>query len=84
MAQVLPSPLMPISPNADGRYALSALARRTDCGHYLASLSIRSGSGSGSHDRVYRFTPLFATTQAAQRYALAQGQEYLSLQSLPA
>lgn len=78
------SPLMPFHSDVDGRYALSALARRTDGGHYTASLSIRSGSGSGSHDRVFRFTPLFATAQDAQGYALAQGREYLALPALPA
>lgn len=67
-----------------GRYVLSTITRRTDCGQYAASLSIRSGAGSASHDRVFRFTPLFRTADAADGYALAQGREYLALPALPA
>lgn len=67
-----------------GRFELSPMSRRTECGHYAASLSIRSGRGSGTHDRVYRFTPLFRSAGAAARYALAQGQEMLTQAALPA
>lgn len=67
-----------------GRFLLSAVTRRTDSGQFAASLSIRSGSGTGTHDRVFRFIPLFPSRRAAQRYALAQGREYLALPALPA
>jgi hypothetical protein len=67
-----------------GRFVLSPVARQTDCGQYAASLSIRSGQGSGTHDRVFRFIPLFSTPQAAAQYALAQGMGYLRQPALPA
>lgn len=61
---------------------LSPITRQTDSGQYTASLSIRSGRGSMTHDRVFRFTPLFPTDQAAARYALHQGLSYLRRPSL--
>jgi hypothetical protein len=36
-------------------------------------VSIRSGRGSGTHDRVLRLMPLFDNSDAAARYALDQG-----------
>lgn len=63
---------------------LSPITRQTDSGQYCASLSIRSGHGCASHDRVFRFTPLFANAQAAALYALEQGQSCLRLSALPA
>jgi hypothetical protein len=67
-----------------GRFLLSPATRQTDCGQYAASLSIRSGQGSATHDRVFRFIPLFSTPLAAQQYAMAQGMGYLSQSALPA
>jgi len=67
-----------------GRFVLSPITRQTDSGQYLASLSICSGQGSTTHDRVFRFTPLFSTDQAAASYALHQGLSYLRLPALPA
>lgn len=64
-------------PRTVGRFLLSPLTRKTDCGHYLASVSIRSGQGSGTHDRVLRFVPSFDTARAAARYAVEQGMDYL-------
>lgn len=58
---------------AVGKYLVSPLARRLDDGRFAASVSIRSGRGSGMHDRVMRFTPLFASSAAAVRYATEQG-----------
>jgi len=67
-----------------GRFVLSPITRQTDGGQFAASLSIRSGHGSASHDRVFRFTPLFTTAQAAAGYALQQGLSYLRQPALPA
>lgn len=67
-----------------GRFVLSPITRQTDTGQYTASLSIRSGQGSTTHDRVFRFLPLFPTDKAAARYALSQGLVYLRQPSLPA
>lgn len=67
-----------------GRFVLSPITRQTDNGQFAASLSIRSGQGSASHDRVFRFIPLFASAQAAALYALDQGLSYLRQPALPA
>jgi len=67
-----------------GRYALTPTAEMTTSGAYTATLSIRSGQGSCSHDRVFRFIPLFRTSAAALRYAIEQGKSYLQSPALPA
>ncbi len=56
-----------------GKYLVSPLSRLLDDGLYAASVSIRSGRGSASTDRVMRFTATFPTQEAAGRYALKQG-----------
>ena len=66
-----------------GRYALTPTAAMTASGSYTAPLSIRSGKGSCSHDRVFRFIPLFRSPAAAIRYAIEQGKSYLHLPGLP-
>ncbi|SCX71096.1 hypothetical protein SAMN03159363_3757 [Variovorax sp. EL159] len=58
---------------AVGKYLVSPLIRHQDDGNFAASVSIRSGHGSGMHDRVMRFTPRFASHAAALRYAIDQG-----------
>jgi hypothetical protein len=60
-----------------GKYLLSPLIRRTDSGEYAASVSIRSGSGSATHDRIFRFIPQFPTRDGARRYATEQGLAWL-------
>jgi len=58
---------------AAGKYLVSPLIRRQEDGDFAASVSIRSGRGSGMHDRVMRFTPRFTSHAAAVRYAVDQG-----------
>lgn len=58
---------------AVGKYLVSPLTKRLDDGRYAASVSIRSGRGSGTHDRVMRFTPLFCCNNSAASYATEQG-----------
>jgi len=58
---------------AVGKYLVSPLTKRLDDGRYAASVSIRSGRGSGTHDRIMRFTPLFACNATAASYATEQG-----------
>lgn len=58
---------------AVGKYLVSPLIHSQDDGRFAASVSIRSGRGSGMHDRVMRFTPRFASHAAAVRYAVDQG-----------
>ena len=67
-----------------GKFLLSPSTQQNTDGQFAASLSIRSGRGSGTHDRVYRFVPVFPTAQAALQYALDQGMGYLRRPGLPA
>ena len=60
-----------------GKYLVSPLTRLNDAGSYIASVSIRSGSGRGTHDRVFRFLPEFATREGALQYAIAEGHSWL-------
>jgi hypothetical protein len=60
-----------------GKYLVSPLTRLNDAGQYIASLSIRSGSGRGTHDRVFRFQPEFSTRECAVQYAIDQGHQWL-------
>ena len=62
---------------AVGKYLVSPLTRLNEAGRYNASLSIRSGSGRGTHDRVFRFLPEFSTREGAVQYAIAQGHQWL-------
>jgi hypothetical protein len=62
---------------AVGKYLVSPLTTQTDAGDYAASVSIRSGQGSHTHDRVMRFLPLFDSRESACRYAIEQGIHWL-------
>lgn len=61
------------SPITMGKYRIAACPRPLDCGRFAAQVSIASGSGRGTTDRVMRFHDLFLTHEAAAHYALAQG-----------
>jgi hypothetical protein len=67
-----------------GRYRISARPRPMADGRYAAFVSIASGSGSASTDRVMRFTEDFATHDAAARYAMAQGIDWVRDAARPA
>ena len=60
-----------------GKYLISPLTRLLENGWYAASVSIRSGSGSGTHDRVLRLTRLFRSKLAAVSYATAEGLRWI-------
>lgn len=60
------------------KYLVSPIIRRTESGKYKASVSIRSGYKSATHDRIFRFTPDFATSESAIDYALAEGKSWLN------
>lgn len=66
-----------------GKYLVSPLTRGTAAGAYTAAVSIRSGSGRASHDRVFRFTPLFPSRESACSYAAREGESW-ALQSVRA
>jgi hypothetical protein len=61
-----------------GKYLVSPLVRLNESGRYKASVSIRSGYKSSTHDRIFRFTPDFPTHEGATEYALAQGTNWLN------
>jgi len=56
-----------------GRYRVSPMTTPHAEGGFAASVSIQSGRGSASIDRVWRFVPRFTTSRAALRYAAREG-----------
>jgi hypothetical protein len=60
-----------------GKYLISPLTQLLANGWYACSVSIRSGSGSGTHDRVLRLTRLCQSHLAAVRYATAEGLQWI-------
>ena len=65
--------ITPTQPFSVGKFLVSPLSRLTEAGDYIASTSIRSGQGIGTHDRVFRFVPRFSTAQSALAYAACHG-----------
>lgn len=61
------------SPITIGKYRIAACPSPMDDGRFAAQVSIASGSGSASTDRVMRFVSDFPTHDAAARYAIEQG-----------
>ncbi len=60
-------------PFSCGKFLISPSARVTDAGDYEPSVSLRRGQGSGTHDKIYRFTPRFASRMGAIDYAIGRG-----------
>jgi hypothetical protein len=60
-----------------GKYLISPLTKGMANGWYACSVSIRSGSGTNTHDRVLRLTRLFQSHVAAVRYATAEGLQWI-------
>lgn len=60
-----------------GKYLISPLTRPLDNGWHACSVSIRSGSGSATTDRVVRLTRLFRDAVAAAEYAMAEGLRWI-------
>jgi hypothetical protein len=60
-----------------GKYLVSPLTRLTESGRYTARVSIRSGRGQATHDRVLGFLPEFRTRESALQYAATEGQRWL-------
>ena len=56
-----------------GKYRIAAMPARLGAGQFCAQVSIASGQGQASTDRVMRFTPVFPSQDAAAQYALEQG-----------
>ncbi len=69
---------------AVGKYLVSPLAKPQGEGQYAASVSIRSGRGSATHDRVMRFSGLFDSASAAVHYATEHAMGWIHERSTPA
>ncbi len=77
----------PLSPLSLGKYRIAACPRPLPGGRFAAQVSIASGKGSASTDRVMRFHDDFPTHDAAAHYAVAQGIDWvnaaMAVRSLP-
>ncbi len=62
-----------------GKYLISPLLKALENGWYACSVSIRSGSGSSTTDRVVRLTRLFRDRLAAADYARAEGLQWIGI-----
>jgi len=60
------------------------MSRRADGGGFAASVSIRSGRGSMTHDRVMRFVAQFDTSDQAERFATQQAMDWIERPASPA
>ena len=65
--------ISPLSPVTIGKYRIAACPRPLGSGRFEAQVSIASGRGSASTDRVMRFCDDFLTHGDAAHYALSQG-----------
>ena len=71
------------APTQVGKYLVSPLTRLDDSGRHHASVSIRSGRGRATHDRVMRFSAHFDTAADAARFALEQGIAWIDAAAQP-
>lgn len=60
-----------------GKYEISPLTQSMENGWFACSVSIRSGSGRGTTDRVVRLTRLFQCKSAAAAYAVGEGLRWI-------
>ena len=60
------------APITIGKYRIAVLPAAHTAGRFSAQVSIASGKGSASTDRVMRFTPNFQSSDAPAQYALKQ------------
>lgn len=67
-----------ILPVTLGKYLVSPIIKALDNGWYGCSVSIRSGRGTATNDRVLRLTRIFRDHLAACEYAIAEGMQWIS------
>jgi hypothetical protein len=60
-----------------GKYLISPLVKAVEGEWFACSVSIRSGTGPGTTDRVVRLTRLFRSRTAASEYALGEGLQWI-------
>ncbi|MBK0393793.1 hypothetical protein [Ramlibacter algicola] len=65
------------TPQQVGKYLVSPLVKCLGNGWFASSVSIRSGSGSGTSDRVLRLTRMFLSVPEAVAYARAEGLRWI-------
>jgi hypothetical protein len=69
-------------PTTVGKFLISPSTRQVDNGWYACSVSIRSGRGQATTDRVLRLTRLFRDSVTAAEYALAEGLQWVGIPRL--
>lgn len=72
-----------IVPRTIGKYLVSPLIKVLDNGWFAGSVSIRSGSGSTTSDRILRLTRLFRSLTEAASFAHAEGLQWISVSGRP-
>ena len=68
-------------PISMGKFRIQPCSRALPNGAFGAQVSVASGRGSASTDRVMRFVPEFATPDAASQYALDEGMLWVERQT---
>ncbi len=71
-------------PRTIGKYLVSPLIKALENGWFASSVSIRSGSGSGTTDRILRLTRLFRCATEAATFAHAEALQWISTSGRPA
>jgi hypothetical protein len=66
------------TPRQVGKYLVSPLVRVLENGWFAASVSIRSGSGSATTDRVLRLARLFRCANEAVASARAEAGQWIA------
>jgi len=64
-----------------GKYLISPLTKALENGWFACSVSIRSGSGRATTDRVLRLTRLFRDPGAGADYARNEGLQWIGASS---
>ena len=65
------------APTQVGKYLVSPLIKPLANGWFASSVSIRSGSGRGTSDRVLRLTQMFLSVPEAAAHAKAEGLRWI-------
>jgi hypothetical protein len=60
-----------------GRYVVSPSTRQNSDGAFQAAVTIRSGRGISTHQRLFQFSPTFPSREGAHMYAITQGHCWL-------
>lgn len=61
-----------------GKYLISPLTKALENNWFACSVSIQSGSGAATTDRVLRLTRLFRDRLAAAEYAVQEGLHWMA------